>query len=614
MATTASQPVTERAFRVWAPYATRGVDLELNGQRHPMTAAPDCWWRVVVPAVPGDRYGFRIDGGPVLPDPAARSLPDGPDGLAELTDAADRAQPPTDDIAPADPGSDSDPDDDDEDPTSEPADGAEATDPEAAAPDPPPGRVALDNAVCYELRVRRFSAEGTFAGVIDHLDHLADLGVDLILLGPLAWSGGLDPDGYDVRAPLAVDPRYGGRAGLRALVRESHARGIGVGVDLVIGCRNPQGSLLNCYAPYYQAAPDTRSGWAPNLDGPDSDGVRAFWLATARAWLTDFDLDALRLYDAGSFVDRRALTFTEELAHLMAELSRSTGRPRWLIADDDRLDPRTVMSIRRGGLGCDAVPVGDVGRGLWRVVSEPADRAAGILSRVLTDPFWRAGRFSRRHGRVNGRPLDPAAVPGWHFLTGLATPGARPPDPGVVGLRRWCCVVALLLTGATTPVLTMGEEWAARPRTPGPDAPEPAPDASAPDPPRARAPDAPEADGPLDWDAADRGDGPRIVAWYRALLALRTARPDLRDPSLAAIEVRAGTQPGVVVVHRGGHRVAVNLGPATASVDLGLETSHRQVVLLSLDPTTAVTYEGTVDLPPDGIAVVGPASNPGGST
>lgn len=546
----------QRAFQVWAPYATRGVELDLAGQRHPMTAGPDGWWWVQAPATVGQRYGFRIDGGPVLPDPRAHELPEGPDGPAEVVE---RVRP-------------------------RPADAAREADPVTGMADPavPTGGVLLDGAVCYQLSVDTFSSEGTFDGVADHLDHLAELGVDLILLGSVA--------GYDGRAPLVVQPRYGGRRRLVALVQSCHARGIGVGVDLVLGCRDPGGSPLNNYAPYFQVAADTASGWAPNLDGPDSDGVRAFWLATALYWLREFDLDALRLHDAGSLVDRRALPFAEELALVMTELSGQTGRPRWLIADDDRLDPRTVTPVEAGGLGCDAVPAPEVGWGIWEAVTGPPDRVAGTLRRVLGDPFWPAGGHSSRHGRSNGRALDPSAVPGWRFLARLVGPGARPPDPAAVAPRRWRLAVALLLLGATTPLLTMGEEWGDQPCGDGS---------------RGANPRA------LDWPSTATGDGAALLTWYRALLALRSARPDLRDPTLPGIEVRPGDRPGVAVVHRGAHRIAVNLGRVAATVDLGLETSHRQVVLLSLDPTTAVSYEGTLDLPPDGLAVVGPATNPG---
>ena len=49
----------------------------------------------------------------------------------------------------------------------------------------------LPSSVIYELHVGTFSAAGTFAGVIEHLDHLVDLGVSAIEVMPVAaFDGG----------------------------------------------------------------------------------------------------------------------------------------------------------------------------------------------------------------------------------------------------------------------------------------------------------------------------------------------------------------------------------------------------------------------------------------
>jgi maltooligosyltrehalose trehalohydrolase len=53
-----------------------------------------------------------------------------------------------------------------------------------------------------------------------------------------------------------------------------------------------------------------------------------------------------------------------------------------------------------------------------------------------------------------------------------------------------------------------------------------------------------------------------MLAWYRALIALRRAEPDLRDDDLAAVRVTTG--PDWLVLHRGGLDVLVNLGPQHA--------------------------------------------------
>ena len=68
-------------YSVWAPLA-ENVELVLRPaetgadsgaeQRIPMTREADSWFLADVPATPGDRYGFSVDGSPVFPDPRSK--------------------------------------------------------------------------------------------------------------------------------------------------------------------------------------------------------------------------------------------------------------------------------------------------------------------------------------------------------------------------------------------------------------------------------------------------------------------------------------------------------------------------------------------------------------
>jgi len=63
-------------FALWAPTA-REVRLVLDGAEQPMATEQDGWYRFVSPkARAGSRYGYRIDGDLVVPDPASRFQPD----------------------------------------------------------------------------------------------------------------------------------------------------------------------------------------------------------------------------------------------------------------------------------------------------------------------------------------------------------------------------------------------------------------------------------------------------------------------------------------------------------------------------------------------------------
>lgn len=316
------------------------------------------------------------------------------------------------------------------------------------------------------------------------------------------------------------------------------------------------------------------------------------------------------------------------------ELEQSTGRSMVLVAESDRNDIRTVTARERGGLGIDGQWADDVHHGLHVALTGEdrgyyADFAVdGVLERLLTTPFLHAGSYSSFRRRSHGRPVDSRLVDGSAFVVSLQTHdqvgNRREGDRlGVsVDRRLLSCGAALLLTSPFTPMLFMGEEWSAS--TPwqfftdhldeglaeairqGRRAEfathgwEPQ---SVPDPQDAATRDR----SVLCWEERTQGEHEQMLAWYRALLALRRARPDLRNGDLSRVQVRSGPVPGSFVVLRGRHRVAANLSDSEVELELGVDEGPGAVVLFALDPTVA-TAGGRIRLAPRSVAIVGPAT------
>lgn len=100
------------------------------------------------------------------------------------------------------------------------------------------------SAVVYQVYPRSFADSdgdgiGDLRGVIDHLDHLVDLGVDVLWLSPVYASPQAD-NGYDISDYQAIDPTFGTLADVDELVTEVHRRGIRLVMDMVVNHTSDQ--------------------------------------------------------------------------------------------------------------------------------------------------------------------------------------------------------------------------------------------------------------------------------------------------------------------------------------------------------------------------------------
>ncbi|HLM07170.1 MAG TPA: alpha-glucosidase [Blastococcus sp.] len=94
------------------------------------------------------------------------------------------------------------------------------------------------SAVVYQIYPRSFmdsdgDGVGDLGGVLQRLDHLADLGVDVLWLSPVYPSPQAD-NGYDISDYQGVDPLFGSIEQLDELIAALHARGMKLVMDLVV--------------------------------------------------------------------------------------------------------------------------------------------------------------------------------------------------------------------------------------------------------------------------------------------------------------------------------------------------------------------------------------------
>jgi maltose alpha-D-glucosyltransferase / alpha-amylase len=113
------------------------------------------------------------------------------------------------------------------------------------------------DAVFYELSVRSFydsdgDGIGDFAGLIQKLDYLEDLGINALWLLPF-YPSPLKDDGFDVTEYCDIHPDYGTIREFKLFLKEAHHRGIRVITELILNHTSDQ-------HPWFERSRKARAG------------------------------------------------------------------------------------------------------------------------------------------------------------------------------------------------------------------------------------------------------------------------------------------------------------------------------------------------------------------
>ena len=147
------------------------------------------------------------------------------------------------------------------------------------------------SAVVYQIYPRSFADSdgdgvGDLRGIIDHLDHVAGLGVDVLWLSPV-YRSPMDDMGYDISDYDDVDPLFGSLADMDELIAAAHARGLKLVMDLVVNhtsdehawfqeSRDPASDKRD----WYLWAPP-RAGFEPGTPGAEPTNWGSFFGGSA---------------------------------------------------------------------------------------------------------------------------------------------------------------------------------------------------------------------------------------------------------------------------------------------------------------------------------------------
>ncbi|MCU1572271.1 MAG: malto-oligosyltrehalose trehalohydrolase [Micrococcaceae bacterium] len=480
----------------------------------------------------------------------------------------------------------------------------------------------------YELHLGTFTPEGTLDAAIGKLDYLVQLGVDFLELLPVNAFNGTHNWGYDGVLWYAVQEQYGGPEAYQRFVDAAHQRGLGVIQDVVYNHLGPSGNYLSRFGPYLNSGSGNTWGDSLNLDGENSDPVRDYILENALGWMRNFHVDGLRLDAVHALSDTRAVHLLEEMAQRTDALSAQLGKPLFLIAESDLNDPRLLYPRAANGYGLTGQWSDDFHHAVHvNVTGENEGYYADFdsiaaLAKVLTKGFYHDGSLSTFRGRHHGRPIDVRSVATWqlvvciqnHDQIGNRATGDR--LSAKLGYNQLALAAVLNLAGPFTPMLFMGEEFAAS--TPWQfftSHPEPELGKATAegriaefakmgwDPAVVPDPQDPKTftRSKLNWAEASEGEHARLLETYRDLLALRRATPELNSTSFLDVDVEFSESDRWLVLHRTTAEGRVSIACNFSDTDQTLPVDAATVLFATVD---AGLTNGKLTLPAQGAAIL----------
>jgi 1,4-alpha-glucan branching enzyme len=457
-----------------------------------------------------------------------------------------------------------------------------------------------DDLVIYEMHIGTFGASGdrvgTFDGARRRLHYLQQLGVSAVqVMPPFEFAGDISW-GYNPSHLFAIESGYGGPDAFKHFVRDAHARGIAVIVDVVYNHLGPSDLDLWRFdgwadgdggGIYFYNDDRANTPWGATRPDYGRGEVRTFLRDSAMTWLEEFRCDGLR-FDATvniRTVDGDRVSPATPLPDgwsLMAWINDEIrARQPWkiTIAEDMKDESSLVAPTDDGGAGFDAqwdagfiyrvrpalVVPDDAARDMHVVVAGIVGEGRGTpLSRVI---------YTESHDEVaNGLTRVPEEIAPGHAGSWWAE-------------KRAVLGSALVLTSPGIPMLFQGQElledrWF-------------------------------DDTIALDWEKASTNRG--ILRLHRDLIGLRRNRDGatlgLRGPHTAMLRVDQDAK--VLAMHRwmdgGPHDdtvVVVNFADRTLNdLRIGFPAAGRWNVRFNSDSSTYAHDFGsheTFDLDADG--------------
>jgi glycosidase len=150
--------------------------------------------------------------------------------------------------------------------------------------------------VMYEVNVRQYTDEGTFAAFAEHLPRLKSLGIDVLWFMPAFPIGVVNRKGelgsyYSVKDFMDVNPEFGTVDDLKDVIDKTHELGMYVLLDWVPNHTSWDNQLTIDHPDWY--AKDSTGKFTPPIGTDWTDVIQLDW---SQKGLQDYMIDAMKFW------------------------------------------------------------------------------------------------------------------------------------------------------------------------------------------------------------------------------------------------------------------------------------------------------------------------------
>jgi glycosidase len=195
------------------------------------------------------------------------------------------------------------------------------------------------NATIYEVNIRQYTPEGTFAAFEEHLPRLSELGVKILWLMPIHPIGEVERKGslgsyYSIKDYKGVNPEFGTMDDFKSLVEKAHQHGMKVIIDWVANHTSHDNHLVTEHPDWYTR--DSVGNLISPFDWSDvvqlnyeNQELRNYMIGALKFWVEEANIDGYRC-DVASMVP------TEFWNRARKELDEI--KPVFMLAEADEIE------------------------------------------------------------------------------------------------------------------------------------------------------------------------------------------------------------------------------------------------------------------------------------